>query len=186
MILKKVLLYTLLSALAISVPTDAQRRSRPGSMKHSASEVENKKKIVNLKCKYIKDGAVFQGPVYMVGDAGGIKIGDAAILFRAGRYILSFDAAKFNVRKYAAMTDEQLRQKGISKYEYETSWEKKKLGEDFDYTGKYATIEQYGQKWLILYNGDTEREYAKIPLNSINDNSFELQEDDMLVRMSCK
>ena len=84
------------------------------------------------------------------------------------------------------MTDEERWRKGITKYDYDNSWENKKLGEDFEYGGKYATIEQYGQKWLILYDGDTENIYAKIPIGSVDDDSFELAEDDMLIRMSCR
>ncbi len=169
----------------LSLPKDlsAQRRVRPGAMKHTEAEVANKRKVTNLSCKYIRDGSIFEGPVYMTGDAGGIKIGEGAIIFSNGKYKLSFDAQKFKIKKYPVMTDKQLLEKGISKYEYENSWEYKKLGEDFEYGGKYTTIEQYGQKWLILYNGNSESVFAKIPINSINDNSFELEEDDMLVQM---
>lgn len=162
----------------------SQRRTRPGAMKHTEAEVTEKKKITKLNCTYIRDGATFEGPIYMTGDAGGIKIGDAVIIFKAGRYSLSFDAAKFKIKKYPVMTDEERMRRGISKYEYDNSWEYKKLGEDFEYGGKYVTIEQYQEKWLILYQGDTDNIYAKIPIENINDKSFELNEDDMLVRMS--
>ncbi len=178
-----VCLILVLLALINTPVADAQRRARPGSMKHSEAEVTEKKKVTKLSCRYIKDGSIFEGPVYMTGEAGGIKIGDAAIIFRAGKYHLSFDAAKFKIKKYPVMTDEELFRRGISKHTYENSWEYKKLGEDFEYGGKYATIEQYGDKWLILYQGDTDNVYAKIPIESVADDSFELNEDDMLVRM---
>lgn len=177
-------LIIILAMIACAPSADAQRRSRPGAMKHTQAEVTNKQKITKLNCRYIKDGSVFEGPIYMTGDAGGIKIGDAVIAFYGGKFMLSFEAAKFNVKKYAYMTPEERHRRGISEYEYRNAWEHKKLGEDFDYEGRYSTIEQYGQKWLILYNGDTDNVYAKIPLNSINDQSFELDEDDMLVKMS--
>ena len=175
----------LLVALA-PLQADAQRRGRPGSMRHSEAEARAKQEITRLSCKYIRDGVAFSGPIYMTGDAGGIKIGDAIIAFTGGRYMLSFDAAKFKIKKHAVMTDEERLRKGITKYDYDNSWENKKLGEDFEYGGKYATIEQYGQKWLILYDGDTENIYAKIPIGSVDDDSFELAEDDMLIRMSCR
>lgn len=175
-----------LIALIVPVRSSAQRRARPGSMKHTQTEVTEKQKVTNLSCKYIRDGSIFEGPIYMTGEAGGIKIGEGVIIFTNGKYHLSFDAQKFKIKKYPVMTDEERLRRGISKYEYENSWEYKKLGEDFEYGGKYATIEQYGQKWLILYNADSDAVYAKIPLKSTADKSFELEEDDMLVKMTCR
>ncbi len=172
--------------------SDAQRRGRPGAMKHTETEVRNKqeelrrkKEGIKIKCKYICDGHIFEGPVYVVGTLGGVQAGDAAIIFKNGKFKLSFDAAKFKIKKYPLYTEKERAQRGISDYEYEHSWEYKKLGEDFEYGGKYATIEQENRKWLMLYNGDTDTVYAKIPIKDVNDNSFELEEDGMLVRMTC-
>ncbi len=176
-------LILVLCAILNATVADAQRRARPGSMRHSEAEIAARMKVTKLSCRYIKDGATFEGPIYMTGEVGGIKIGDAIITFSKGHYLLSFDAAKFKVKKHSYMTDEERRRKGISQYEYENAWEHKKLGQDFDYGGKYATIEQYGSKWLILYQGDSDSIYAKIPINSISDSSFELSEDDIYVKM---
>lgn len=173
-----------LISLIVPAESNAQRRTRPGSMKHTQTEVTNVQKVKNLSCKYIRDGATFEGPIYMIGEAGGIKIGDGAIIFSHGKYKLTFDAQKFKIKKHAVMTDEERARRGITKYEYDNSWEYKKLGEDFEYGGKYATIEQYGKKWLILYDGDSDDIYAKIPLQSTADKSFELCEDDMLIKMT--
>ena len=169
--------------LLFPATTLAQRRARPGSMKHTQAEVVEKQKVTTLSSKSIRDGAVFFGPVYMTGDNGAIKIGDAIIEFDGGRYKINFDAAKFKIRKYPTMTEKQRLQQGISDYEY-NKWEYKKLGEDFKYGGKYTVMQQYGKTWLILYNGNSNDVYAKIPLNSPDDKSFELNEDDMLVKMS--
>lgn len=176
-------LMALLFATLISFPVEAQRRGRPGSMKHSEAEARAKQEISRLSCKYIRDGATFEGPIYMTGDAGEIKIGNAVIAFTGGRYMLSFDAQKFKLRKHASMTEKERLEKGITKRQYDT-WENKKIGQDFEHKGKYATIEQYSKKWLILYDGDTQNIYAKIPIGSVNDSSFELMEDDILLRMS--
>ena len=181
----------LLATLFAPLSASAQRRGRPGSMKHTEAEVLQKQAEVRrqqggvkISCKYIANGHIFEGPVYMTGDAGAIKIGDAAIIFTGGNYKLSFDAAKFKIKKYPSMTDAERARRGISKYEYENSWEYKELGQDFEYGGKYATIEQGSGKWLVLYNGDSENVFAKIPISGVNANSFELNEDGMLVQMS--
>ncbi|MBD5189288.1 MAG: hypothetical protein HDS95_03315 [Bacteroidales bacterium] len=183
---------SLLLAVALNpLSTDAQRRGRPGSMKHTETEVLQKQAEVRrqqegtkISCRYICNGHIFEGPVYRTGAAGGIKIGDAAIIFSGGKYKLSFDAAKFKIKKYPVMTDAELARRGISKYEYENSWEYKELGQDFEYGGKFDTLEQGGGKWLVLYNGDTDNIFAKILISGVNADSFELDEDEMLVRMS--
>lgn len=163
---------------------NAQRRQRPGSMKHSAAEVKAVQTETKIKCKYVRDGAVFEGPAYRTGSLGGVKIGDCVIFFRGGRYALSFNAEKFKFKKHAVMSDAERARKGISKYEYENSFEYKKLGEDFDYSGKYTTVEQYHEQWLILYDGDSKDIFAKIPMNGADAQTLELNEDNFLIRLN--
>lgn len=153
--------------ISIPLSSSAQRRARPGSMKHSESEVINKQKIKQVHCKYIKDGSVFEGAIYRTGDLGGVKIGDAFIAFTGGEYMFSFSAEKFKMKNN----------------KYYNVWEYKKLMDDFDYSGKYSTFEQYGQIWLVLYNEDNE-EFAKIPIDSLNAKSFSFEEDRMLMKMN--
>lgn len=54
-------------------------------MRHSEAEARAKQEVTRLSCKYIRDGVAFSGPIYMTGDAGGIKIGDAIIAFTGGQ-----------------------------------------------------------------------------------------------------
>lgn len=160
------------------------RRKRPGQMKHTEAEVQNAKKITKINARYIRDGVTFIGGVYMTGDAGAIKEGDAVMKFSGGKYRFGFESAEFDMRD--AFTRDERRAKGITEYEYEHSWKKEKLGNDFLYSGKYEVVEQYGKIHLILYNGDTNEVFAKIPLNSASDSSFDFYEEDFLISMSAK
>lgn len=170
--MSRILRWGVLLTLAVCLFTpdiSAQRRTRPGSMKHSASEVTDRTQKKNIRCRYICNGATFQGPIYQVVDyGGGVKIGDAVIFFGDDRFHLSFDAAKFKVQQK----------------DRKNSWKYEKIGEDFNYEGKFATIEQYGQKWLILYDGDSDNVFAKIPIESTDAQEFELSEDGMLIKLS--
>ncbi len=174
----------LLIAMVTSVPVDAQRRSRPGSMKHTETEVKAVQSEKKIACKYVHDGTVFEGSVYRTGTLGAVKIYDCVMFLRGGKYALSFDATKFQFKKYATMSDAERARKGIPKYEYENSFESKKLGEDFEYSGRYTTIEQYHQKWLILYDGDSKDVFAKIPLDSTDDKTLKFNEDGFLIKLN--
>lgn len=159
----------------------AQRRARPGSMKHTEADVRNAQKTTQLKGLYIRDNSTFGGDVYMTGEAGGIKIGTAKIRFAGGHYRLTFNAGEFSMR--TSLSKKERIDKGITEYEYDNSWENEKLGEDFEYSGKYKILEQYGKIALILYNGDTDKEYARIALTSANDKEFEFSDNDLLMPM---
>lgn len=166
----------------LSADETRTRRRRPGSMQHTEADVRNAQKVTKLTGRYIRDGKVFTGPVYMTGDAGGIKIGNARLAFRNGGYTLSYTAGEFEMRKSSTRSD-RLRE-GISEYAYEHSWKDEKLGKDFAHAGRYEIAEQYGKIHLILYDGSTKGVFAKIPLVSANDNSFEFSEEDFLFRFT--
>lgn len=172
-------------ASGVSGPSASeQRRARPSSMKHTEAEVKNVSKVTHLKGKYIRDGVTFNGSVYMTGDAGAINVGKATIHFAAGKYTLSYGAENFEMR--TSMSREERRRKGITDYEYDHSWKNEKLGNDFSHSGKYEVVKQFDKIHLILYDGDTKDVFAKIPLASAADSSFEFQEDDVLMRMSAQ
>lgn len=180
--MKKItLIMAFLMLLLGANPAFSQRRKRPDYMKHTEADAQNVTKITAVKALHIKDNTIFGGDVYMVGDAGGIKIGNAQIAFRNGHYTFTYTSKEFEMRE-ASTRDERL-QKGITEYEYENSWKNEKLGSDFGHKGKYAVQEQYGTLNLILYDGDTKNVFAKIPLSSPNTDSFEFQEGDMLMQM---
>lgn len=153
-------------------------RKRPGAMRHTEAEVENARRVTAVKAKYIHDNAQFKGAAYMTGDAGGIKVGDVALSFAGGKYTIKFVSASFDMRK--ASTRRDRRREGITEYEYEHSWQKEKLGDDFDFGGRYEVVEQYGKVSLVLYNGNSDKVFAKIPLADANASSFEFAEDDVL------
>lgn len=184
--IKKMISVLLLSVIcAGSIFADEPRRSRkrPSSMVHTEAEVKNASKVTKLTGRYIRDNSVFEGKVYMTDGLGtGIEIGTARISFSGDRYTLDMDAAEFETR--TSTTRKERRDKGITEYEYDHSWENQKIGKDFDYSGKYEIAEQYDKISLILYDGNSSNIYAKIPLSSANDSSFEFSEDDFLIQFT--
>ncbi len=177
-------LLVLLIALLATVSAGAQRRSRPSSMKHSEAEIQALQKEKKIACKYVRDGAVFDGAVYRTGGGAAIKVYDCVMFLRGGKYALSFDATKFQFKKHAVMSDAERARKGISKYEYDNTFESKKLGQDFEHSGRYVTMEQYHQQWLILYDGDSDDVFAKIKLDSVDEQTLEFNEDGFLMKLT--
>lgn len=183
--IKKLIAGLLLGIFAVGViqaDEPRARRKRPGSMTHTEAEVKNARKVTRLQGRYIKDNSTFDGDVYMVGDAGGIKIGKARIVLKNGGYTLSYDAGSFTMRD-ASTRDERM-SKGITEYEYEHSWKDEKLGKDFAHAGKYEIAEQFGKINLILYDGNSTDVFVRIPLTSANDKSFEFTDEDFLIRFA--
>lgn len=175
-----ILLSILLFMATISAP--AQRRARPGSMRHTQAEMTEAQKKTTVKGRYICDGSRFKGQVLITGDAGGIKVGDAVITFSAGRYNFDFTSGELSMR--TSYTKDERIKKGISDYAYENSWKKEKIGEDFYSKGKYAIIKQYDKVTLYLYSGDdTNTVFATIPLEDANASSFQFYEDNFLFDM---
>lgn len=167
----KVTLILLLVAIFGSfAPAEAQRRQRPGSMKHTEADVENARRIDIVKCKYITDGGKFNSKVYATGGAGRIFLGDAILTFSNGHYQLSFTSTKMEVRD-ALPPQERHRF---------NPWRKEKVTNDFTQSGKYMTFKKAGQIYLRLYDGDTENYITDIPLSSADVNSFNLEEDGLL------
>ena len=167
---------------AESAQQPSGRRKRPGSMRHSEADVQNARRVTRLKGTHIHDNTTFNGDVYMTGDAGAIKIGSARIVFRNGGYTLSYEAGEFDMRTSSTHSDRV--REGITEYEYNNSWRPEKLGSDFAHAGKYEIAEQYGKVHLILYDGNTDKVFASIPLASANDSSFEFQEEDFLIQFA--
>lgn len=163
-------LLTLLLCLT-PLSSSAQRRSRPGSMKHSQTEIDNRMKVTKVSATYIHDNSYFTGPIYRTGSyGGGIKIGTGGLYFTNGKYMFSFDAAKFKFidRKEGSYVR--------SHYE--------KLAQDFEHSGKYEILQQYGQINLVLYDGDTDNVFASIKLSSAQTKNIEMSEDGFLIQLS--
>ena len=161
---------TLLLLLTFLTPSDvmAQRRSRPGSMKHTQTEIDNHRKETPATATYIRNNAYFEGPIsYM-----GTKTGTGGLMFINGRYIFSFDAAKFKTR--TANSDDWRKR----------LWGYEKISEDFEHSGKYKVIKQYGEIALILYDKDSDNIFAKIPLSSADTKTLEIDQDGFLIKLT--
>ena len=184
----KILLTTmvLLAAAIQPISSDAQRRSRPGSMKHSKGEVESVMKETSVNATYIKNNTYFEGPSYYTDGYGaaGIKIGTCGLLFKNGRYFFSFDAAKFQTR--TAMSKKERQSKGISDHQYDQMWSSEKISDDVEHSGRYKVVKQYGKILLILYDGNSDDIVAKITLSSLNTKTIEWTEDNILIQLSLK
>lgn len=166
----KVALILLLAAIFCGItPAEAQRRQRPGAMKHTEADVENARRIDIVKCKYITDGGRFNSKVYATGGAGRIFLGDAVLTFDKGHYLLSFTSTKMEVRD-ALPQDKQ-------RY---NPWRKEKVTNDFTQSGKYITFKKSNQIYLRLYDGDTDNFITDIPLPGLDASSFDLDEDGLL------
>lgn len=152
------ILGVLLSPIGIS----AQRRARPGSMRHTEEEIREVQKKTKVSAKYIHDNSRFAGPVKAENGGACIKIGNSHLYFNQGRYVFGFEAAEFNMRD--AKTKYDLKREGITQYEYDHSWKNEKIGNDFSVSGKYEIVHQYDTTNLVLYVGDTDEVFTKIPL----------------------
>ncbi len=170
--------------LATASSVMSQRRSRPGSMKHSGAEYENAVKITPAQATYIHNGSYFSGPVYFTSQDGseGIKIYTADLKFSKGRYTLSLDAAEFSTRQ--AISADERAKRGISDYQYEKMWKNEKLSEDIQQSGVYKVIKQYDAIHLVLYDGDTDNIVFKIKLSSQNAKYLEFKEDNLVYKLS--
>lgn len=155
--------------LIILSPLQAQRRQRPDSMKHTESEIENKRKEEIVNCTYIKNGNTFSGDVYATGEAGYIKIGTSSIRFSNGHYKLTFTSGEFKVRDVQTPKD---------RWKF-NPWRSEKIFNDFTQSGKFATFKKNGRIYLRLYDGETSDYITDIPLENIGANSFVLDEEGL-------
>lgn len=175
----KTITFAALIMLTVLMPiaADAQRRGRPGSMRHTEAEAQQATKKTVVKAKYIHDGVTFKGQLLMVGEAGALKMGDVSIAFSGGKYRFIFDSADLKMKKLRSSTRDERIKEGISEYEYNNSYEYKQMMEDIDYRGKYAVVEQYGKYTLYLYDGDnTDRTFMKAELSGADATSFVCEE----------
>lgn len=164
-------LMILLSFCFCMVPeANAQRRQRPGSMKHSEEDVENMRRMDPVKCTYIKNGSSFKGDVYATGLAGRIKIGTSTLTLSNGHYTLNFKAGKFETR-------DVLRPQEKGRF---NPWRKEKLMNDFVQKGKFSTFKKAGQTYLRLYVGDSDDYITDVPLSSADVKNFKIDEDGLL------
>lgn len=163
-----------LSLLLISVmcqmsDAEAQRRQRPGSMRHDQKEFTEQSKTEKVSCTYVSAGHTFVGDAYVYNSGAGIKIGKVTLTFKAGKYTLSFDGERFKV----------IRPKKRNRYE--------KVLNDFSMSGKYETFKKYDKIYLRLYEEGSDTRYmTDIPLEGKDSKYFELNEDELLFKFTLK
>ena len=141
---KIIVFLPVLVCMMLFVNVQAQRRTRPNSMKHASNEVEQASAITKIKATHIHDGVTFAGTVYVANNGSAIKIANTSIQFKNGKYYFTFkNSTDAKVNKYHAMPEEERRKKGITQDVYDRGWTEAKLGEDFNGSGKYEVIKQY-------------------------------------------
>lgn len=162
---KKALFIIALLVGVINLSAAGQRRSRPGSMKHTQTEYENTTREQPVACNYVSNGHRFYGPVYVyTGGDGKIKIGNSSISFSGGNYTLRFTSDKVKTRDHGKVR-----------------WRYKKVLNDIEQTGKYETFQKYGDTFLRIYMDDEEGEkhIGEIKLTGKDTKRIEWIEDDL-------
>lgn len=154
----------------LTIPaSQAQRRQRPGSMKHTESEIENKRREEPVKCTHVRNGNTFTGNVYATGEAGYIKIGYSSIKFANGHYTIQFTGDRFKVRDVPTP-----RERGRF-----NPWRREEIFNNFTQSGKFETFKKNGRIFLRLYDGDTPDYITDIPLENTGVSFFALDEDGL-------
>ena len=162
---KKTLFIILILVSVINLSAEAQRRSRPGSMKHNQTEYENTTREEAVACNYVSNGHHFYGPVYVyAGGDGRIKIGNSSISFAGGKYTLRFTSDKVKTRD-----------PGKVKWKYE------KVINDFEQSGKYVTYQKYGEIYLglCIEDEDGKKHMGEIKLSGKDAKEIEWVEDEL-------
>lgn len=168
--MKKIVALCSLLAISLFVITgNAQKRQRPGNMRHTDKEVQNMRKMDPVKCTYVSDNHVFYGDVYATGPAGRIKMGTSTLTLKGGKYTISFTSAKFEMRDVQAPQDK-------GKY---NPWRKEKLYNDFTQSGNYTTFKKAGTLYLRLHDGNSSNYLTDVPLSGTGAKSFVIDEDGL-------
>lgn len=174
---QKVIIFVSLFALCfISFEAEGQRRSRPGSMRHTDEDVYNMRRHDPVVCKYVSSGHTFGSDVYVTGMAGRIKIGTADLILSGNKYRLVFDAANFDMRDALPPQD---------KWKF-NPWRSEKLAEDFVQTGKYETFKKASVIYLRLYDENSDNYIVDIPLQGDDAKAFEIEEEGLLFKFYLK
>lgn len=162
-IIKNLLQYAIVLATVVfmSFPLNAQRRSRPGSFKHTDSDVENVYKKEPVKCTYIKDGAKFYGELYYVSDNAAAKMimGTATLTLTGGKYKMKFDATK---------------------YKSDHPWRYEKIANDFIAEGRYLTYKQNGKIYIHMEDKEGGVLWKDGEIDGVNAKSFGGIDDNIL------
>ena len=175
---RKIMAGAFIVSLAAAIPSQspAQRRKRPDFMRHTEAELKAAQKKTKVNAKYIRDGATFRGKLKMEESGAYMNMGDVSIMFSGGRYHFDFESADLKVKHYRTMTKKDQYDAGISDYAYNNTYDHKQMFENFDSSGMYEVVEQYGDVKLILYSGDSkEKTFMTVALDSADAQSFRFE-----------
>lgn len=176
---KNFFLALILFTLAFSLnQAFSQRRARPGSLKHTDKDVENVYKEVPVTCTYIKNGATFRGEIYYLSSTSSakMKMGDATLTIKNGKYRLKFNASKYQTRD--ALPPGQ-------KHKY-NPWRDEKVANDFVAEGKFTTYKRNGKIYVRMEDDDGGILFKDCELESINAKAFGGIDDDILYAFELK
>ena len=153
-------------------PAYAQKRARPGGLKHTDKDVENVYKEVPVICKYIRNGATFRGEVYYLSSTSSakMKMGDATLTFKNGKYRLKFDASKYQTRD--ALPPDQ-------KHKY-NPWRNEKVANDFIAEGKFSTYKRNDKIYIRMEDDDGGVLWKDSEIDGINAKAFGGVDDNIL------
>ncbi|MDE7413403.1 MAG: hypothetical protein K2N05_06405 [Muribaculaceae bacterium] len=148
----------------------AQRRVRPGSMKHTDSEIAEVTKEKEIKVAAISNGAYFAGDLYYTESGKRMQIGEIRLHIYAKTYRFEMD-----------LTSHQLRTVIRDIFGNEIGTTSTKMGEDIDLKGKYAVLEQAGKRYLRLYDDSKEEVYTDLDLGNASGSILKLNLGDVLI-----
>lgn len=173
--MKKILLLILLLGVCISgFETEAQRRAKPNSMKHSNEEIKDVLRETPVTCTYIKNNNTFVADVgYGDGGTHAMKIGTATLTFKGGKYSISVKSI-------------QVKTKSTSKDVPRNRWKKENLYDNFAMTGKFETFEKNKKIYLRLYEDESGGRFPDIELTGKDAKSFTLNDDGMVMNFNLK
>lgn len=168
--MKKFLVLILLLGVCISgFETEAQRRQKPDSMKHSNEEIEDVLREIPVTCAYINNNNTFVADVgYGNGDPHAMKIGTATLTFKEGKYSIQVKSIK-------------VKTKSTSYDEPRNRWKKENLYENFTMTGKFETFEKNKKIYLRLYEDESGGRFPDIELTGKDAKSFRLNDDGVVM-----
>lgn len=165
--MKKVIILVLLffCGLMICHDSQAQRRQKPGTMKHSDQEVVNAITEKAVNCQYISNNHTFYSEVgYGPDGTRPMKIGTATMVFKNGKYSLSFKSIKVKTTSNSWNVPRN-------------HWWKESMFNNFTITGKFETFEKGGVTYLRLFDGESGETFHDVKLTGKNARSFELYDD---------
>lgn len=180
----KAIILLLVVAMLAGIDADAQRRKRPGSMKHGANEATEFYSETKATAKYIKAGAVYTGTIYVnLGTGNPLPMGKATLRIKAGgKYSINFDFTEMrttNRPEYGNIMDLKTGEVRWGRIDNN----RVKLGEDFSQSGSYSVISKEAKKFLELKD-EKGAVMEKVPLDDADGSGMYFGDDSTYINFS--